>query len=149
MVEEAGAGCTRDAELAVVVAATHEIWMRTNARIVQALARHRMTAATFQALWAIDPDAPPPSMKAMTARLYCNAPNTTFIAGQLEERGWIERAVDPADRRSRVLVLTEQGRLVREDVVRAALDSTPFAHLPDEDVHRLVGLVAPAAGLDA
>jgi DNA-binding MarR family transcriptional regulator len=128
-------------ELTAVVAATHEIWMRTNDLIGQALARHRLTPATFQALWAIDPAESPPSMKVMAERLYCNAGNLTFITNQLTDRGLVERAVDPADRRSRVLVLTAEGRRVRDELLRTALEKTPLAVLTDEELRQLSALL--------
>jgi DNA-binding MarR family transcriptional regulator len=80
-------------------------------------------------------------MKTMTERLYCNAPNLTFMANQLVDRGLVERAVDPADRRSRVLVLTAKGRRVREAVVRAALTKTPLAALTESELRQLVALL--------
>ncbi|MEV6981198.1 MarR family winged helix-turn-helix transcriptional regulator [Sphaerisporangium sp. NPDC051017] len=135
-------------ELIAVVAATHDIWMRTNALIVQALAGHQLTSATFQALWAIDPAEPPPSMKVMTERLYCNAPNLTFITNQLADRGLVERAVDPADRRSRVLVLTAKGRRVRDELVRTALEKTPLAVLTDSELRQLMVLLNRAVRPD-
>lgn len=128
-------------ELTAVVAATHDIWMRTNDLIGQALARHSLTPATFQALWAIDPAEPPPSMKVMTERLYCNAPNLTFITNQLTDRGLVERAVDPADRRSRVLVLTAKGREVRDELVRTAMEKTPLAVLNRDELQQLMVLL--------
>ncbi|MFF4622709.1 MarR family winged helix-turn-helix transcriptional regulator [Nonomuraea jabiensis] len=128
-------------ELTAVVAATHDIWMRTNDLLGQALARHALTPATFQALWAIDPAEPPPSMKVMTERLYCNAPNLTFITNQLVDRGLVERAVDPADRRSRVLVLTAKGREVRDELVRTALEKTPLAVLNRGELRQLMVLL--------
>ncbi|MEW1841957.1 MarR family winged helix-turn-helix transcriptional regulator [Nonomuraea angiospora] len=128
-------------ELTAVVTATYEIWMRTNDLIGQALARHGLTPATFQALWAIDPAEPPPSMKVMTERLYCNAPNLTFITNQLTDRGLVERAVDPADRRSRVLVLTAKGREVRDELVRVALEKTPLAVLNHDELQQLMVLL--------
>jgi DNA-binding MarR family transcriptional regulator len=128
-------------ELTAVVAATHDIWMRTNDLIGQALAGHQLTPATFQALWAVDPDEPPPSMKVMAERLYCNAPNLTFITNQLADRGLVERAVDPADRRSRVLVLTDKGRAVRDELVRAALEKSPLAALSDSELKQLMALL--------
>ncbi|GAB3255522.1 MarR family winged helix-turn-helix transcriptional regulator [Kineosporia babensis] len=131
--------------LTEVVAATHEIWLRTNALINQALAEHQLTPATFQALWAIDPDQPPPSMKVMAERLYCNAPNATFITKQLVERGLVERTVDPDDRRSRVLVITEKGRRVREELVQAAMAVTPLAALTDRELSSLAILLGKAA----
>ncbi|WP_049563821.1 MarR family winged helix-turn-helix transcriptional regulator [Nonomuraea sp. SBT364] len=128
-------------ELATVLAATHDIWMRTNDLLGQALAGHHLTPATFHALWAIDPDESPPSMKVMAGRLYCNAPNLTFITNQLAERGLVERAVDPADRRSRVLVLTAKGREVRDELVRTALEKTPLAALDRDELRQLMVLL--------
>jgi DNA-binding MarR family transcriptional regulator len=133
-------------ELTAVVAATHDIWMRTNDLIGQALAEHALTPATFHALWAIDPAEPAPSMKVMAERLYCNAPNLTFITNQLADRGLVERAVDPADRRSRVLVLTAKGREVRDELVRTALEKTPLAVLNRDELQQLMVLLNRAVG---
>ncbi|GAB2501791.1 MarR family winged helix-turn-helix transcriptional regulator [Promicromonospora xylanilytica] len=128
-------------ELTAVVAATHDIWMRTNDLLGESLAEHQMTPATFQALWVIDPDEQPPSMKVMAERLYCNAPNLTFISNQLVDRGLAERAVDPDDRRSRVLVLTAKGREVRAELVRVALEKTPLAVLNRSELRQLMALL--------
>jgi DNA-binding MarR family transcriptional regulator len=128
-------------ELPAVVAAIHLIWMRTNHLLGEALAAHGLTTATFQALWALDPDAPPPSMKAMAERIYCNAPNLSFITNQLVARGFVERSVDPADRRSRVLVLTDMGRRAREDLMRAATENTPLGVLDDDELRQLLTLL--------
>ncbi|MBK1783944.1 MarR family winged helix-turn-helix transcriptional regulator [Prauserella cavernicola] len=128
-------------ELSAAVAAVYDVWMRTVDLIGPVLAEHRLTPATFQALWAIDPAAPPPSMKVLAERLYCNASNLTFVTNQLVDRGLAERAVDPADRRSRVLVLTAKGRQVRDEVIREALAKTPLAALDDRELSRLVSLL--------
>lgn len=133
-------------ELTAVVAATHEIWMRTNHLITRALDAHRLTPATFQALWAIDPGEPPPSMKVLAERIYCNAPNLTFITNQLVDRGLVDRVVDPANRRSRLMVLTEKGRRVRAELVRTAVEKTPFATLTDQELQQLSALLGRAAG---
>jgi DNA-binding MarR family transcriptional regulator len=132
-------------ELTAVVAATHDIWMRTNDLLGQSLAEHQMTPATFQALWVIDPDEKPPSMKVMAERLYCNAPNLTFISNQLVDRGLVERAVDPDDRRSRVLVLTAKGRQVRDELVRVAMEKTPLATLNHSELRQLMVLLERVA----
>jgi DNA-binding MarR family transcriptional regulator len=135
-------------ELPAVVAAIHVIWMRTNHLLGQALAEHDLTTATFQALWAIDPDAPPPSMKEMTERIYCNAPNLSFITNQLVDRGFVERSVDPDDRRSRVLVLTGKGRRARDAVVRAAVEKTPLGVLSGDELRELMVLLNRAMPSD-
>ncbi|SDP94916.1 MarR family winged helix-turn-helix transcriptional regulator [Lentzea jiangxiensis] len=128
-------------DLTAAVAAVHESWMRTVDLITPVLAEHRLTTATFQALWAIDPAEQPPSMKVMAERLYCNAPNLTFMSNQLVDRGLVERAVDPADRRSRVLVLTAKGRRVRDEVLRAALENTPLGALTADELRQLTALL--------
>ncbi|MEU4573660.1 MarR family transcriptional regulator [Nonomuraea sp. NPDC023979] len=124
-----------------VVRANHELFMLTGDRIAKALDELRLTYATAQALWAIDPAGPAPSMKALAERLFCNAPNLSFVVNQLTDRGYAERAVDPGDRRSRVVVLTEQGRQARERVIDVTLAQTPFAHCDPEDLSRLAEIL--------
>jgi DNA-binding MarR family transcriptional regulator len=120
-----------------VVRAGHEVFMLTSVRIATALEELRLTHATAQALWAIDPLEPAPSMTVLAGRLFCNAPNLSFVVNQLADRGYVERAVDPGDRRSRVVVLTEQGRRVRERVINVTLAETPFADCEPKDLSRL------------
>ena len=131
-------------ELPAVVAAIHLIWTRTNHLLSEALSEHGLTTATFQALWALDPDEPPPSMKVMAERIYCNAPNLSFITNQLAARGFVRRSVDPADRRSRVVVLTDDGRRVREGLVRAATERTPLGVLSGDELKQLLTLLGRA-----
>ncbi|MFH8974252.1 MarR family winged helix-turn-helix transcriptional regulator [Streptomyces sp. NPDC017890] len=143
---------TRSASVALealeaAVIANHEIFMRTSDRLAPVLAELGLTHATAQALWTIDPDEPPPSMKEMSKRLFCNAPNLSFVVNQLVDRGLVERSVDPADRRSRVVVLTEKGRRVRAEVVDHTLATTPFAGLSPQEMRQLTQLLGKA--LDA
>lgn len=122
------------------VRGNHEIFMLTSDRIVEVLADLGLTHATAQALWAIDPAVPPSSMKVMAERLFCNAPNLSFVADQLVTRGLVERVADPTDRRSRVLVLTDEGVRVRAEVMRATLERSPFANLDQEQLESLLNL---------
>lgn len=131
-------------DLAAAVVANHEIFMRTSDRIEAVLAEHGLTHATAQALWAIDPAAAPPSMKELATRLYCNAPNLSFVMNQLTRRGLVERRADPADRRSRVAALTTDGRRVRAAVVEATLAHSPFARLDPDELLTLARLLGKA-----
>ena len=126
---------------AAAVRAVHEVFMRTEAAITAPLARLGLTTATAQALWALDPDEEPPSMKTVAARLHCNAPNLSFVSDQLAARGLIERVPDPRDRRSRALVLTAKGRQVRSEVVRTALECSPLSALDPTDVATLLSIL--------
>lgn len=128
--------------LEAVVRANHEIFMLTSNRTEAVLAEEGLTLATAQALWVIDPAGEPPTLKVLAEQLFCNAPNASFITDQLVERGLVERAVNPADRRSRVLVLTEKGSTVREQVVRTTLESSPFARCTPGDLEQLAGILA-------
>ncbi|WAP60230.1 MarR family winged helix-turn-helix transcriptional regulator [Streptomyces sp. S465] len=124
-----------------VVRANHELFMRTTDRLARPLEELGLTHATAQALWAIDPDEPAPSMKVLAGRLFCNAPNLSFVINQLVDRGLVERGADPADRRARVAVLTERGREVRERVVRLTLDQSPFAGCEPDELDRLAEIL--------
>lgn len=132
-------------DLVDAIRANHEIFMTTSDRLEPALTAHGLTNATAQALWAIDPTGPAPSMKALAERLYCNAPNLSFIANQLIERGLVERSVDPTDRRGRVLALTDKGRQVRQKVIAATLEASPFADCPPQLLHELATLLQQVA----
>ncbi|WP_236795227.1 MarR family winged helix-turn-helix transcriptional regulator [Amycolatopsis sp. GM8] len=130
--------------LEVAVVAVQSIVTQTDDLLGEALAEHRLTGVTAQALWAIDPSEAPPSMKAMAERLFCNAPNLTFVVNQLVERGFVERTVDPSDRRSRRVSLTDEGRRVRAAVIEAALATSPLARLAPKDLDRLVAILRKA-----
>lgn len=130
--------------LEVAVVAVHSVVAQTNDRLDEALEEHGLTQATAQAMWAIDPTEDPPSMKTMAQRLFCNAPNLTFVTNQLADRGLVERIVDPADRRSRLVRLTEDGLRVRAALIDAALAVSPLANLAAEDLKRLIAVLAEA-----
>ncbi|KAF4407084.1 MULTISPECIES: MarR family winged helix-turn-helix transcriptional regulator [Streptomyces] len=131
----------REQPLAAVVRANHEIFMLTSDRITGVLGELGLTHATAQALWALDPEGPAPSMKALAGQLFCNAPNLSFVVNQLVERGLVERDTDPGDRRSRVVVLTAEGRRTRERVMRVTLEETPFAGCEPEELDQLAEIL--------
>jgi DNA-binding MarR family transcriptional regulator len=54
-------------------------------------------------------DTPAP-MRMIADALGCDASNMTGIADRLEERGLVERRIDRADRRVKLLSLTDAGR---------------------------------------
>ncbi|MGW7517532.1 MarR family winged helix-turn-helix transcriptional regulator [Streptomyces sp. NPDC054796] len=130
--------------LEAAVLANHTAVMQANDRLTAALAEHSLTHATAQALWAIDPDEAPPPMKTIARRVFCNAPNLSFVMKQLTERGLVERTVDPHDRRSRVVNLTDDGRRVREAVIEAALGTSPLARLEPDELRELAALLNKA-----
>ena len=61
--------------------------------------------------------------------------SATEVADGLQERGLVERAADPADRRAVVLRPTDEGRRVQREVdaARAADSAELFSRLPERD----------------
>jgi DNA-binding MarR family transcriptional regulator len=131
-------------DLLSVVRAVHEISMVTNTRLEPVLGRLRLTYQTAQALWAIDPDRSAP-MRVVAQRLHCNASNLTFIAKQLEERGYVVRRRDPQDGRSSVLELTTEGARARNAVIEEALALSPFAALSAPELAALADALTRVA----
>ncbi|MFJ8672142.1 MarR family winged helix-turn-helix transcriptional regulator [Streptomyces sp. NPDC093589] len=109
--------------------AVHEVMGRSNAQLRTTLDSLRLTAPLAEALWALDPRLPSPSMKTLAARLYCDPSSATFLAGRLERLGLTERVPDPADGRAKTVELTGKGTQVRRALVEAMVQLTPLATL--------------------
>lgn len=87
-------------------------------------------------------DEPKP-MRQVADFLSCNSSNLTGITDRLEERGLVQRTLDPEDRRVRLLVLTEEGRKVQRRI-RDFLREPPasMATLTDEELESLIRLLS-------
>ena len=90
-----------DAALALVIARMRDIWHKRMRAIdltpPQSIALRKLLDG-------------PLSMGSVAEVLSCDASTLTGLADRLEERGLIERRVDPADRRVKLLALTDIGR---------------------------------------
>jgi DNA-binding MarR family transcriptional regulator len=75
------------------------------------------------ALQALDEPKP---MGEIAKRLACDSSNVTWITDRLEERGLVERQAAPHDRRVKLLVLTPEGKRLR-DRIEARLAEPPPA----------------------
>jgi DNA-binding MarR family transcriptional regulator len=97
-----------------------------NGLVAEVAARHGLTGAQAALLRSLDRPRP---MRAVADHLRCDPSNVTGLIDRIEARGLVERTPDPADRRVRLLALTERGRAVRagleaELVVQVASAST-------------------------
>jgi MarR family len=95
-------------------------------------------------------------MKVVAQRLRCTASSLTFISDRLVERGYINRAEDPANRRFRVLSLTRSGRAARQAALDILNEACPLVRLSDDEREALLSLLGqtliepgPAAGAPA
>ncbi len=79
----------------------------------------------LKAMQLIEPGVELP-MGALAGALFCDASNATGLVDRLEQRGLIERRVDPNDRRVKRIALTPEGEQVR-DRMMARLYEPPEA----------------------
>ena len=125
---------------------TFELANRTNAVIDELLAQLDLTAPLASALLHLDPSAPALPMRELASRLSCDPSTVMFLADRLEERGLLQRRVDPKNRRVRLLVLTPKGARVRGALVERMATGSPIACLPVRDQQQLRRLLAKALG---
>jgi DNA-binding MarR family transcriptional regulator len=76
--------------------------------------------------WALRALDEPMSMSGLAERLGIDASYVTAIADQLEERGLIERQPHPTDRRIKSLVLTDEGRRMRDQILVELWTTVPI-----------------------
>nr|WP_283949608.1 MarR family winged helix-turn-helix transcriptional regulator [Limobrevibacterium gyesilva] len=108
-------------------------------RAARALARHYdealrpagLTSGQFSLLMSLNRPEPP-RMGAVSALLAMDRTTLTANLKPLERRGLVEVTVDPADRRSRKLALTQLGRA-------ALAAAMPAWHAAQEDTQRRLG----------
>ena len=90
-----------DGALALVMSRMRDIWLKRMRSIdltpPQSIAMRKLLEG-------------PLSMGSVAEVLACDASTLTGIADRLEERGLIHRQIDPADRRVKLLALTDAGR---------------------------------------
>ncbi|MFJ6619941.1 MarR family winged helix-turn-helix transcriptional regulator [Kitasatospora sp. NPDC091335] len=89
----------------------------------------------------------PRPMRTLADLLACDASNVTGIVDRLEARELVRRQVDPADRRIKNVLLTEEGeRTVRQIRVELTSSLTGLEQLDEADrqtFQRLLGQVFP------
>lgn len=108
------------------------------------LAEMDLTMPLADALWQLDPAAPPPSMRQLAAGLRCDPSTVTFLADRLLERGLIEVRVDQTDRRRKSVTLTAAGERTRERLLDAVATCSPLARLSHQEQQQLHGLLSRA-----
>ena len=84
----------------------------------------------------------------LAERLACVKSNVTQLVDRLEADGFVERAPDPNDRRSRLAVLTDRGRKAHEDGARiqSEAEREVFSALSTDDACRLAEIIAKLNG---
>jgi DNA-binding MarR family transcriptional regulator len=100
-----------------VVRETASLVLTLAERLQRGFAAHAgefgLTAAQAKVLLRLGPEESIP-MRTLARSLGYDPSNLTGLVDKLEDRGLIERRPDPADRRVKAIVITEEGRRLRD-----------------------------------
>jgi len=89
----------------------------------------------------------PLSQRELAASLGYDPSSITGLADKLEERGLVERRVDPDDRRVKKLVLSPAGRALMEEMAAGMRRGNPLTtHLSPNEQAQLARLLRKATG---
>src|SRR3954468_2721519 len=102
-----------------------------------------LSPAQGHALRTLDPDRPV-GMSTLADALLCDASNVTGIVDKLESRGLIARQGADHDRRIKMLVVTEKGCRLREQLSARALEPPPSVAAMPADARRRLAQVLRA-----
>lgn len=85
----------------------------------------------------------PMSQHELSQELHLPRQTVTNVIDNLEARGYATRSIDPKDRRSRVVTLTEEGRISGRRIGRAMreVEIAAFSALSVEECQAVVGLM--------
>ena len=113
---------------------------RLQGLVAEVAGHHGLTGQQASLLRSLD--APRP-MRSVADRLKCDPSNVTGLIDRIEARGLVERTADPADRRVRLLALTDRGRRVRDAVdAELVVQVTQATRLGADEARSLVALLA-------
>ena len=116
-----------------------QISLRSWAHVHETLADMAMPGPVS---WALRELAEPMAMRDLAERMWCDASYITGIADRLEDAGWAARQNDPGDRRVKQLVLTEDGRRVRAQMIDRIHADMPIArNLGTDELKQLADLL--------
>jgi DNA-binding MarR family transcriptional regulator len=103
-----------------------------------------LTMGDMKALLSL-PDDQAPTMSGLAEVWACDASNVTWLVDRLEQLGCVQRQASLIDRRAKTVVLTERGRLAREQL-RGAFTQAPeqLDRLNVEDLATLAALLHKA-----
>ncbi|MCO8277057.1 MarR family transcriptional regulator [Actinoplanes sp. TRM 88003] len=113
-------------------------------RMRAGLERLDLTESVANLVWLLRPDTDPLPLRKLAAQLHCDPSNVTLLSAKLEERGLAERRPHPRDGRVRTLVLTADGRRVREELIELVARHSPLAGLDKTEQKQLHALLDKA-----
>jgi DNA-binding MarR family transcriptional regulator len=119
--------------------------MATSPRRTESLSRRHLTPNDARALWSLEPGEGRP-IGTLAKDWNCDPSNATFIIDRLVRAGLAERRDSPADRRVKLVALSEAGARARQELREEYLKPpAAFAALSGEDLEQLLRILAKLA----
>ncbi len=113
------------------------LFVAQRGRVPQVAAEFELSPMQAHVLRLLEPGEPLP-MRTLARKLCCDASNVTGIVDRLEERGLVQRTAAPADRRVRMLVVTDTGLALRRRMLKRLSEAPePIARLSRDDQRAL------------
>ena len=113
------------------------LFVAQRGRVPQVAAEFELSPMQAHVLRLLEPGEPLP-MRTLATKLCCDASNVTGIVDRLEERGLVQRTAAPADRRVRMLVVTDTGLALRRRMLKRLSEAPePIARLSPDDQRAL------------
>lgn len=144
MTKRADPPLSEEALTYALVDSIFQVAAANHAQVADLMAELDITTALANALWKLDPQEPPPSMRDLGVMLRCDPSTVTFLAERLHSRGLVARDVDPTNRRVKRLSLTDKGRKVRAKLTETMIARSPIAQLSQKEQRQLLALIAKA-----
>jgi MarR family transcriptional regulator, organic hydroperoxide resistance regulator len=93
--------------------------------LLKVWAEFDLSSAQGDLLCSLQPKEPVP-MVSLARILHCHDSNVTGLVDRLEQRGLIERRIDPKDRRVKLIALTKEGEALRSRLMDRLSEPLPF-----------------------
>jgi MarR family transcriptional regulator, organic hydroperoxide resistance regulator len=127
-----------------VVGLWFEMQARLEAHFTHLAAEHGLSAMQAKVLMQLQP-AGAVQMRALAEQLQYDASNLTGVIDRLEERGAVQRRPHPQDRRSKGVVLTDEGARLRAAFWERLIGrSGPLGQLTNRELTELRTLLSSA-----
>lgn len=81
-------------------------------------------------------------MRSLAERARCDPSSVTYIVDKLEEAGLVERTPHPTDRRSKVIVATDEGARARAAIITEFSHASVLSRLDQAELDQLESLLA-------
>ena len=128
-----------DGMLVIALSRSYEAAHRRSKKLV---ADYGLTFTQFEVMEALLHKGPL-TVNAIIEAVLSTGGNITVVVRNLEKRGYVSRSTNPEDGRSFIVVLTDEGRAIIEEVFprHMRLLDEALADLSDKDIETIVGLL--------